>query len=202
MRKPTLHDGLTDEARRIVRLAEREARRRDHSVIGTVHLLLGVALDSEGAGARILKDLGAGLEDVCRQVDAIVRPGRRHVKGKELPFSSRGRNAMIYAAQEAAAMGEHHVGAVHLLLALVRDPACIAAKALSRAGLRLPHIRQRGLEVREEQDRPGQTSSAAEPADPELGEVETAWPALPRSLRHAILAIVRTDGPAGGAGGA
>jgi ATP-dependent Clp protease ATP-binding subunit ClpC len=132
---------FTDRARRVVVLAQEEARMLEHDYIGTEHLLLGLVHDGGGVAARALEALGISLDAVRQQVEQIIGRGQQPRSGS-IPFTPRAKKVMELARRESDAMGHGYVGTEHLLLGLVREGDGVAAQVLVRLGADLNRVRQ------------------------------------------------------------
>jgi ATP-dependent Clp protease ATP-binding subunit ClpC len=141
-----MFERLTDRARRVVVLAEDEARQLDHNHIGTEHLLLGLARVGEGVAARALESLGIGLEAVRQQVEEAIGRGEQAPAGR-IPFTPRAKKVLELALREAMALGHHYVGTEHILLGLLREGEGVAAQVLVRLGADLTVVRQRVIQL-------------------------------------------------------
>jgi hypothetical protein len=135
---------FTDRARRIVVLAQEEARLLDHNYIGTEHLLLGIVHDGEGVAARSLIELGESLDGIRRRVEEIVGQGPTAPSG-HIPFTPRAKKVLELALREALQLGHKFVGSEHILLGLVREGEGVAAQVLVSGGLSLEVVRQQVL---------------------------------------------------------
>jgi ATP-dependent Clp protease ATP-binding subunit ClpC len=131
---------FTDRARRVVVLAQEEARSLNHNYIGTEHLLLGLITEGDGVAAQALASVGVKLEDVRRLVD----PGTQ-ASGGHLPFTPRAKKVLEMALREALKLGHNHIGAEHILLGLLREGEGTAARALVAAGAELDRVREEVL---------------------------------------------------------
>jgi ATP-dependent Clp protease ATP-binding subunit ClpC len=136
-----MFERFTDRARRVVVLAQEEARMLEHNYVGTEHLLLGLVHDGDGVAARALESLGISLEAVRQQVEEIIGRGQHPLSGS-IPFTPRAKKTMELALREAEAMGHGYVGTEHLLLGLVREGDGVAAKVIVRLGGDLNRVRQ------------------------------------------------------------
>jgi ATP-dependent Clp protease ATP-binding subunit ClpC len=135
---------LSEPGRRVLVLAQEEARRLDHGYLGTEHVLLGLVREPEGAAARLLADLGVGTDDLRARVEAIIGRGtasperdrcREPVSAGALRLAPRAKRVLQRAAAEADRMRHAHVGDVHLLLGLVAEQEGIGAGVLAQAGV-------------------------------------------------------------------
>jgi ATP-dependent Clp protease ATP-binding subunit ClpA len=131
---------FTDRARRVVVLAQEEARMLSHNYLGTEHLLLGLVHEGEGVAARALESLGISLQ-VRQQVEEIIGQGQQPPAG-HIPFTPRAKKVMELAQREANDLGHNYVGTEHLLLGLVREGEGVAAQVLVKLGADLAGVRQ------------------------------------------------------------
>ena len=136
-----MFERFTDRARRVVVLAQEEARLLNHSYIGTEHLLLGLIHEGHGVAARALESLGISLEAVREQVEQIVGRGQQPPSG-HIPFTPRAKKVMELAQRESDALGHSYIGTEHLLLGLIREGHGVAAQVLVGLGGDLNSARQ------------------------------------------------------------
>lgn len=127
-------------------LAQEEAQRFQHSYIGTEHLLLGLAREGEGVGAKVLEDLGVDLIQVRSAVESIINRSERIVLG-EIGLTPRAKKAIELAVDEARRLNHHYIGTEHILLGLVREGEGIAAGVLESLGVNLEKVRSQTLAV-------------------------------------------------------
>ena len=137
-----MFERFTDRARRVVVLAQEEARMLNHNYIGTEHLLLGLIHEGQGVAAMALESLGIDLEMVRQQVEEIIGQGQMPAAG-HLPFTPRSKKVMEFSLREALDLGHNYVGTEHELLGLIREGEGVAAHVLIRRGAELPRIRMR-----------------------------------------------------------
>ena len=141
---------FSDQARRVVVLAQAEARRLNHNSIGTEHLLLGLVREDEGVAAQVLHSLGLGLEAVRQQAAEIVGQGKQG-QGAEgpaghMPFTSRAKRVLELSLREALQLGHDHIGTEHILLGVVRVDDSVAAQVLVRLGADLNGVRRQVIQ--------------------------------------------------------
>jgi ATP-dependent Clp protease ATP-binding subunit ClpC len=136
-----LFEGFTDRARRAVVLGQEEAWMLGHHYVGTEHLLLGLIREGEGGAATALEALGISLEDVRREVEAII-DGDRKQPTAHSPFTLGAKRALDLSPMESARLGHHHVGTEHLLLGLIREGEGVAAQVLMKRGADLTRVRE------------------------------------------------------------
>jgi hypothetical protein len=137
---------FTDQARRVVVLAEEEARMLDHNWIGTEHLLLGVLREDDGVAARALESLGISLQPVRQQVEEIIGPVQQ-VPAEYIPFTPRSKKVLELSLRESLTLGHDRVGTGHILLGLIREGDGVAAQVLVRLGADLNQVRQQVIEL-------------------------------------------------------
>jgi ATP-dependent Clp protease ATP-binding subunit ClpC len=132
---------FTERARRVVVLAQEEARMLNHNYIGTEHILLGLIQEGEGVAARALERFGISLEDLRSEIEEIVGQGQTPPFA-HIPFTPRAKKALELSLREALELGQQYVGTEHLLLGLVRLGEGVAAQALISRGVSLGRIRE------------------------------------------------------------
>jgi ATP-dependent Clp protease ATP-binding subunit ClpA len=137
---------FTDQARRVVVLAEEEARMLDHNWIGTEHLLLGLLREGDGIAARVLASRGISLQPVREQVVEIVGQVLQHAS-EHIAFTPRSKKVLELSLRESLQLGHDRVGTGHLLLGLIREGDGVAAQVLVRLGADLNQVRQQVIEL-------------------------------------------------------
>ena len=140
-----LFDKYTDRAKRVLMLAQEEARRFNHNYIGTEHLLLGLVREGEGIAAKVLYDMGVDLTKVRSAVEFIIGRGERVNQG-DISLTPRAKKVIELAAEEARRLGHNYIGTEHLLLGLVREGEGIAAGVLESLGVSLEKVRQQVIQ--------------------------------------------------------
>ncbi len=136
-----LDDRFTERARRVLMLAQEEAKRLNHNYIGTEHLLLGLVQEQTGVAARVLRDLGVNPYQVRRIVEDKVGRGQRSSVGGATGLTPRTKRVIELAVDEARRMGHHYIGTEHLLLGLIREGDGLAVNVLQDLGISLDAIR-------------------------------------------------------------
>jgi ATP-dependent Clp protease ATP-binding subunit ClpA len=136
-----MFERFTDRARRVVVLAQEEARMLNHNYIGTEHILLGLIHEGGGVAAKALKSLGITLETVRQQVEEIIGRGQQAPPG-HIPFTPRAEKVLKLALREALQLGHSYIGTEHILLGLIREGEGVAAQALVGLGADLNRVRQ------------------------------------------------------------
>jgi ATP-dependent Clp protease ATP-binding subunit ClpA len=136
-----MFERFTDRARRVVVLAQEEARMLCHGYIGTEHLLLGLIREGEGTAAKALQALGLGLEDVRGQVEQETRRGPRPPSG-HIPFTTACKHALEASLREAGQLGNNYIGTEHLLLGLLSQPDSPGPQTLVALGTTPDRIRE------------------------------------------------------------
>jgi bifunctional DNase/RNase len=132
---------ITDQACRVVVLAQEEARMRSHHYIGTEHLLLGLTRDGEGVAAEALESLGISLDAVRQQVGEIISQGQQAPLG-HISFTPRAKTVLELSLREALQAGQDQIGTEHILLGLIREGEGAAAQVLVGLGASLHRVRQ------------------------------------------------------------
>jgi ATP-dependent Clp protease ATP-binding subunit ClpC len=132
---------FTDRARRVVVLAQEEARMLNHNYIGTEHILLGLIHEGEGVAAKALQSLGISLEGVRQQVEEIIGQGQQAPSG-HIPFTPRAKKVLELSLREALQLGHNYIGTEHILLGLIREGESVAAQVLVKLGADLNRVRQ------------------------------------------------------------
>jgi len=137
---------FTDRARRVVVLAQEEARLLNHNYIGTEHILLGLIHEGEGVAARALEGLGISLESVRSQVVEIIGQGSQAPTG-HIPFTPRAKKVLELSLREALQLGHNYIGTEHILLGLIREGEGVAAQVLQKLGAELHKVRQTVIQL-------------------------------------------------------
>ncbi|WP_253763623.1 ATP-dependent Clp protease ATP-binding subunit [Hamadaea flava] len=146
-----MFERFTDGARRVMVLAQEEARMLNHDNVGTEHVLLGLIHEGESVGAKALEKLGISLEGVRQQVEEVLGQGRQAVGG-QIPFTPRAKKVLELSLREALQLGHNYIGPEHILLGLVREKESIAAQILARMGADLNRVRQQVIQLLSGQD--------------------------------------------------
>jgi Clp amino terminal domain, pathogenicity island component len=160
-----MFERFTDRARRVVVLAQEEARLLNHNYIGTEHILLGLIHEGEGVAAEALERMGVSLQAVRAQVEEIIGQGQSGPTG-HIPFTPRAKKVLELSLREALQLGHDYIGSEHILLGLIREGDGVAAQVLTRLGADLGRVRQQVTEiltVRGERPSPRVFGSAAPP---------------------------------------
>ena len=130
---------FSDRARRVVVLAQEEARTLNHNYIGTEHILLGLIHEGNGVAARSLESLGISLDAVRQQVEEIIGRGQQAPSG-HIPFTPRAKKVLELSLREALQLGHGYIGTEHILLGLLREGDGVAAQVLVRLGADLNRV--------------------------------------------------------------
>ncbi len=141
-----MFERFTDRARRVVVLAQEEARMLNHNYIGTEHILLGLIHEGEGVAAKALESLGIALEGVRAQVEEIIGQGQQSPSG-HIPFTPRAKKVLELSLREALQLGHNYIGTEHILLGLIREGEGVAAQVLVKLGADLNRVRQQVLQL-------------------------------------------------------
>ncbi|HTL83557.1 MAG TPA: ATP-dependent Clp protease ATP-binding subunit [Acidimicrobiia bacterium] len=141
-----MFERFTDRARRVVVLAQEEARLLNHNYIGTEHILLGLIHEGEGVAAKALESLGISLEAVRAQVEEIIGHGGQAPSG-HIPFTPRAKKVLELSLREALQLGHNYIGTEHILLGLIREGEGVAAQVLVKLGADLSRVRQQVIQL-------------------------------------------------------
>src|SRR4051794_39652851 len=141
-----MFERFTDRARRVVVLAQEEARMLNHNYIGTEHILLGLIHEGEGVAAKALESLGIALEGVRQQVEEIIGQGQQAPSG-HIPFTPRAKKVLELSLREALQLGHNYIGTEHILLGLIREGEGVAAQVLVKLGADLNRVRQQVIQL-------------------------------------------------------
>jgi ATP-dependent Clp protease ATP-binding subunit ClpC len=141
-----MFERFTDRARRVVVLAQEEARLLNHNYIGTEHILLGLIHEEEGVAARALTELGVSLEAIRVEVVEIIGQGAAAPTG-HLPFTPRSKKVLELSLREALQLGHNYIGTEHILLGLIREGEGVAARVLVKLVGSRDRVRQQVIRV-------------------------------------------------------
>ena len=163
-----MFERFTERARKVVVLAQEEARHFNHNYIGTEHLLLGLLREDEGVAARALASLNVTLDEVREQVESIVGYGEEGT-GAQAPFTPRSKKVLELALREAKRLGHNYIGTEHILLGLVRENEGVASQMLSGMGVEADEVRHEVGRIL-----PGEPGRRLESARRDVGSPESA----------------------------
>src|SRR5690348_3639904 len=141
-----MFERFSDRARRVVVLAQEEARKLNHNYIGTEHILLGLIHEGEGVAAKALESLGISLEAVRQLVEEIIGQGQQPPSG-HIPFTPRAKKVLELSLREALQLGHNYIGTEHILLGLIREGEGVAAQVLVKLGADLNRVRQQVIQL-------------------------------------------------------
>ena len=157
---PHMFERFTDRARRVVVLAQEEARLLNHSYIGTEHILLGLIHEGEGVAAKALESLSISLDAVRAQVEEIIGQGGSSPSG-HIPFTPRAKKVLELSLREALQLGHNYIGTEHILLGLLREGEGVATQVLVKLGADLGKVRQQVIQLLSGYQGPGAKGEAA-----------------------------------------
>ena len=141
-----MFERFTDRARRVVVLAQEEAKMLNHNYIGTEHILLGLIHEGEGVAAKALEQLDISLDAVREQVTDIIGAGQQQPTG-HIPFTPRAKKVLELSLREALQLGHNYIGTEHILLGLIREGEGVAAQVLVKLGADLNRVRQTVIQL-------------------------------------------------------
>ena len=173
-----MFERFTDRARRVVVLAQEEARMLRHDYIGTEHILLGLIREEDGIAARALEAMNISLANVLGSITDLIGEGQRAPTG-HIPFTPRAKKVLEHSLREALQLGHTYIGTEHILLGLVREGEGVAAQVLERYGANIDRVRQTVIELLS--GYAGVQSAAVGAASVEEAEAVLAWSASAES---------------------
>jgi ATP-dependent Clp protease ATP-binding subunit ClpC len=168
-----MYERFTERAKKVLELADQEAKRFNHEFIGTEHILLGLVKEGSGVAANVLKNMDVDLKKIRLEVEKLVQSGPEMVTMGKLPHTPRAKKVIEYSIEEARGLGHSYVGTEHLLLGLLREQEGVAARVLMNLGLKLEDVRDEVLSLLGAEPT-GEESGAS--AEPKAGKSKT--PAL------------------------
>ena len=155
-----MFERFTDRARRVVVLAQDEARLLGHNYIGTEHVLLGLIREGDGVAAKALTTLDISLEATRQQIEGIIGRGQEAPKG-HIPFTPRAKKVLELSLREATQIGHDYIGTEHILLGLIREGDGVAAQVLVASGADLNRVRQQVIQLLHGSQGPGSAPGSA-----------------------------------------
>ncbi len=179
-----MFDRFTDRARRVIVLAQDEARMLNHNYIGTEHLLLGLIHEGEGVAAKALESLGISLEAVRAQVEEIIGQGQQAPTG-HIPFTPRAKKVLELSMREALQLNHPYIGTEHILLGLIREGEGVAAQVLIKLGADLNRVRNQVLQLLSGFQGSEKPSTAGAPEAPQQQGNQTILDQFGRNLTQA-----------------
>ena len=141
-----MFERFTDRARRVVVLAQEEAKQLNHNYIGTEHILLGLIREGDGIAAKALAELSISIDNVREQVQEIIGQGQTAPTG-HIPFTPRAKKVLELSLREALQLGHNYIGTEHILLGLIREGEGVAAQVLVKLGADLTRVRQTVIQL-------------------------------------------------------
>jgi ATP-dependent Clp protease ATP-binding subunit ClpC len=141
-----MFERFTDRARRVVVLAQEEARMLNHSFIGTEHILLALIDEGDGTGVKALESLGISLDAIRQQVEEIIGRGQQAPSG-HIPFTPRAKKVLELSLRESQHLGHEYIGTEHILLGLIREGDGVAAQVLVKLDADLNRVRQQVIQL-------------------------------------------------------
>ena len=141
-----MFERFTDRARRVVVLAQEEAKGLNHNYIGTEHILLGLIKEGDGIAAKALAELDISIDNVREQVQDMIGQGQQAPTG-HIPFTPRAKKVLELSLREALQLGHNYIGTEHILLGLIREGEGVAAQVLVKLGADLTRVRQTVIQL-------------------------------------------------------
>ncbi|WP_275040141.1 Clp protease N-terminal domain-containing protein, partial [Bifidobacterium cuniculi] len=141
-----MFERFTDRARRVIVLAQEEARALQHNYIGTEHLLLGLIREGEGVAAKALEAKGVTLEDTRKQVEEMIGKGNAAPNG-HIPFTPHAKQVLELSLREALQLGHSYIGTEHILLGLIREGEGVGTQVLIKMDVDLGELRTTTIDM-------------------------------------------------------
>ena len=141
-----MFERFTEKAKKVIMLAQEEARRLGHNFVGTEQVLLGLIGEGTGIAAKTLKSMGVNLKDARVEVEKIIGRGSGFV-AVEIPFTPRAKRALELSWDEARQLGHNYIGTEHLLLGIIREGEGVAANVLKNLGIDLNEVRSNVVKI-------------------------------------------------------
>jgi ATP-dependent Clp protease ATP-binding subunit ClpC len=142
-----MFERFTDRARRVIVLAQNEARSLDHDSVGTEHILLALVEEGTGVGARALEAMQITTDTVREKVEEISGRGQVPPRKGHIPFTPAAKKVLEFSLREALQLGHTYIGTEHILLGLVREDEGVAGQVLAGLGADLNRTRQLVIEI-------------------------------------------------------
>jgi ATP-dependent Clp protease ATP-binding subunit ClpC len=187
-----MFERFTERARRVVVLAQDEARMLNHNYIGTEHILLGLIHEGHGLAAKALESLGISLDAVRQQVEEIIGHGQQQPPQGHIPFTPRAKKVLELSLREALQLGHTYIGTEHILLGLIREGEGVAAQVLVGLGVDLNRARQQVIQLVTGRAEPEDAPALADDLRARLASMAARLAAIERKLGDVA---ARTTGP-------
>ncbi|MBW3555583.1 MAG: hypothetical protein KY454_01465 [Actinobacteria bacterium] len=160
-----MFERFTDRARRVLVIAQEEARGLGHGELGSEHILLGLLGEAQGVGAKALAGLGLDRDGVRRQVVQATAPGGEGAAVVSPPFTPGAKKSLEGSLREALNLGHNYIGTEHLLLGLLREPEAVVMRVLVGCSLEVEQVRGGVLQLLS-----GPPAESPEPSEPDRAE--------------------------------
>ncbi|MBW3614437.1 MAG: hypothetical protein KY439_03895 [Actinobacteria bacterium] len=160
-----MFERFTDRARRVLVIAQEEAKALGHDALGSEHILLGLLGESEGVAAKALAQLGLGQHDLRRQVVQATGPGAEGEAVAAPPFTPGAKTSLQWSLREGLNLGHNYIGTEHLLLGVLREPEAVIVRLLGDSGLEVEQVRGQVLQLLI-----GNPTASPEPSEPGRAE--------------------------------
>ncbi|PJM72754.1 ATP-dependent Clp protease ATP-binding subunit ClpC [Bifidobacterium primatium] len=141
-----MFERFTDRARRVIVLAQEEARALQHNYIGTEHLLLGLIREGEGNAAKALASKGVELDATRKQVEEMIGKGNAAPNG-HIPFTPHAKQVLELSLREALQLGHSYIGTEHILLGLIREGEGVGTQVLIKMDVDLGELRTATIDL-------------------------------------------------------
>ncbi|MDI6781345.1 MAG: ATP-dependent Clp protease ATP-binding subunit [bacterium] len=142
-----MFERFTERARRVLGLAQEEAKRLGHDYVGTEHMLLGLVREGEGVAAEVISNLGISLESIRIEVEKVAPKGSEMLTYGDVPFTPHAKRVLELSVEEARRLGHNYIGTEHLLLGLIREGEGIGSRVLINLGINLDTVRDEAMNL-------------------------------------------------------
>ena len=136
-----MFEKFTDKARKVMSLAQEEARSLGQMYVGTEHLLLGLIKEGDGIAAQALANLDVTYEETLATVRDLTKGESEPVPGGHIPFTPRAKRVLEDSYRETMSHGQTYISTEHLLLGIVREGNGSAMTVLARMGVSADAVR-------------------------------------------------------------
>jgi ATP-dependent Clp protease ATP-binding subunit ClpC len=196
-----MFERFTKRARGVIILAQEEAKRLNHSAVGTEHILLGMIREGEGVGVKVLESLNISPERVRTEIEGTIGRGER-APHEEVAFTPRAKKVLELALNEARGLGHRYIGTEHLLLGVIGESEGVAARALEAMGADIDRVRAKVVHLLGEEStpayqQPSRPGGGSTPVDVSQGRSSPELIALETRLTHLEQEVARLAGKAG-----
>lgn len=154
---------FTENAQKIILIAQEEAKRLNHDYVGTEHLLLGLCAINGTVSHKILSTVGVNFRKVRQEIEKMVGIGDTIMLLGEIPFTPRAKKVLEFSVEEAQLLNSEVIGTEHILLGLIREEEGVAGKILTNLGANIVLIREAVLNLADSDEEEKEDKPAPQP---------------------------------------